>query len=175
MRPSPAFPGSATHRALHTKPMKAMAMPAKPHLRPVSAQLSTPRQCCGTARSNFGITECQSWIGLESIPFLAWSLSRGDCLWHCRRPPTSRNGDRLCHHLPPAVSPTPQISVWSYQRMVIEKTSLHEFEIREGLMSATSSYGEEMVGNQGPLPDHDMAAHFSTETRCALLNKQMKP
>ena len=37
----------------------------------------------GTIKSNFGITECQTWIGLESIPLFAWSPTR----WHCPRDP----------------------------------------------------------------------------------------
>jgi len=38
-------------------------------------------------------------------------------------------------------------------------------------MATKNSYGEEMVGNQGLLPDHDMASHVSPEKRYALLNK----
>jgi hypothetical protein len=55
--------------------------------------------------------------------------------------------------------------------VVIEKTSLHKYKSRDVLMAAKNSYGEEMVGNQGLLPDHDMASHVSPEKRYALLNK----
>jgi hypothetical protein len=39
------------------------------------------------------------------------------------------------------------------------KASLREFKSWDVFMPATSSHGEEMVGNQGILPAHEMAYH----------------
>lgn len=172
MRPGPTIPASASHRALDPKPKRTLAMRAKTALETV----------VGAAAHVLPMLR-NSWIQFRyhRIPILDWTgidpLSNMEpvTLKLPLAPPlapqhleTETLYVTTCH---PQFPLHRRCRSGFIRRWLLRKPSLHEYENCDVLLSVKTSYGEEMVGNERLLLNHDIASHVSPKTRYALLTK----